>query len=77
MTRYKDHDKDIIQELMREIRELKRRVKHLENSKYPTLPIFDVALGEVPDPTPQGMIFIAANNTLRFYKDGTIYNAGP
>lgn len=77
MPKYREHDKDIIRVLTREIRSLERRVKHLENSKHVTLPIYDVSAGEVPNPTPQGLIFIAANSTLRFYKDGTIFDAGP
>jgi len=76
MPTYKDHDKDIIRVLSREIKVLQRRVKHLENSRYTTLPMFDVSLGEVPDPTPEGLIFISAANQLRFFSQGTIYNLG-
>lgn len=77
MAKYRENDKDIIRVLTRQIKELERRIKHLENTHHTTLPKYDIALGEVPDPTPEGLIFISAAHQLRFFSDGTIYNAGP
>ena len=75
MPKYREKDQDIIDLLMRRIKELERRVKHLENSMNPTAPIYDMA--DLPADLQNGQFFISTANQWRFKRGGTIYNAGP
>lgn len=66
---------DIIGQLQAEIKELKEALQRIQMQKNPTLPEYNPAA--LPADLPNNSVFIGTDNTLRFYHNGVLYNAGP
>lgn len=64
---------DIIHELQSQIKELRRRIKQLENQKTTTGPVYDKTSLGSRDMVP-GQMFIGTDNTVNYVNaNGTVY----